>query len=423
MPDRDPERINREADNGAEDIASVRHEHAHAARIRTGRESRDGASPSAKRRRRRGPAAQEPKRHAEREVRKAVVAFCRTTGGAGLSWQDRSALLGMSDRTLRHWDHSWDSHRLESVLRGRPLIRSLVDTRNELLETLDTLGRHVGVPTLLGLDFPMGRRELEDFVLRYKTLLARWERQRLHVLHWLVPGTVWAIDHAEAPEPVDGTYPDILALRDLASGQQLEWLPVTDQTAETTTGVLRDLFHRLGPPLVLKSDRGSGFIAQETKDLLADWEVTSLLSPPRTPQYNGSVEAGIGSTKTRTRHEASRRGTPEAWTCDDCHAALEQANRLSPRPHLGGRTPQEVWEVRPSISAGDRAQFRLALDHHREEALEEFQARHPHGPGLRDQQMIERTAVTRTLVAGGYLHIRRRSVSLPLQRRFAARIS
>jgi hypothetical protein len=37
-------------------------------------------------------------------------------------------------------------------------------------------------------------------------------------LVWHLPGRVWAIDHAKPPTPVDGIYPAMFAVRDLASG-------------------------------------------------------------------------------------------------------------------------------------------------------------------------------------------------------------
>ena len=46
------------------------------------------------------------------------------------------------------------------------------------------------------------------------------------------------------------------------------------------------------PPLVLKSDSGSPSAAEVFQELLDRWQVFALLSPQRTPRYNGSVEKG-----------------------------------------------------------------------------------------------------------------------------------
>jgi transposase InsO family protein len=53
----------------------------------------------------------------------------------------------------------------------------------------------------------------------------------------------------------------------------------------------RSIFSTHGPPPVVKSDNGSPFVAEPFEELLKQWQVLALLSPPRTPRYNGAVEA------------------------------------------------------------------------------------------------------------------------------------
>ena len=106
------------------------------------------------------------------------------------------------------------------------------------------------------------------------------------------------------PEPIDGENESILAVRDLASGEQLLWQPVPDETAEETRFYLEVLFAEPGVPLVLKSDNGPGFIANLLQSFLEENRVAWLGSPPYTPSYNGSCEAGIGVLKARTAQRA-----------------------------------------------------------------------------------------------------------------------
>ena len=63
--------------------------------------------------------------------------------------------------------------------------------------------------------------ERQQFLLQFYILL--------HVLRWHKPGTVWAIDFFDAPLPVDGIFPYVFVVRDLASGNQLLALPVEDK--------------------------------------------------------------------------------------------------------------------------------------------------------------------------------------------------
>jgi hypothetical protein len=66
--------------------------------------------------------------------------------------------------------------------------------------------------------------------------------------------------------------------------------------------------------------QGSPFIAEAFQELFDRWQVFALLSPPRTPRYNGGVEAGNDAVKTRARQEAARHGRISCWTCDDLEA-------------------------------------------------------------------------------------------------------
>ena len=52
---------------------------------------------------------------------------------------------------------------------------------------------------------------------------------------------------------------------------------------------------------------GSNLRAEALKDFLREKNVIGLYSPPHRPSYNGSIEASIGSLKTRTEQPRSRR--------------------------------------------------------------------------------------------------------------------
>jgi hypothetical protein len=65
--------------------------------------------------------------------------------------------------------------------------------------------------------------------------------------------------------------------------------------------------------------------------------------PPEFPRYNGAIEAGIGSLKTRVFFEAGRHDRPCDWTCDDAEAGQRQANDLArPNGHLEPTLVQHV---------------------------------------------------------------------------------
>ena len=65
-------------------------------------------------------------------------------------------------------------------------------------------------------------------------------------------------------------------MRDLASRYQLVWQPLPEATAEIVQSTYARLFAEQGAPLVMKSDNGGQFQAEETKQLLAAHGVTDL---------------------------------------------------------------------------------------------------------------------------------------------------
>jgi hypothetical protein len=308
----------------------------------------------------------------------------------------------MARRTLCRWKSKWKKGRLCLPGRGRPAHRSDVKIRQRLLALMDLLGPRVGVPTLQACFPRMARREVQDIVRRYRTAWQRRRRLLTRVLYWRRPGSVWAIDFAEPPLPVDGCFGRLLAVRDLASGFQLLWLPATDESAKTAVAALEMLFHQHGPPLVLKSDNGSAFIAGATQRLLAKWHVCHLRSPPEWPEYNGACEAGIGSMKARTHHESSRRAHPGNWTCDDVEAARLQANQTARPWGLHGPTPLEAWRQHRLISARERRVFGKAVDRHETEATRISSA----APNRSQAVAIRRIAIGHALVAFGLLDYR-----------------
>lgn len=169
---------------------------------------------------------------------------------------------------------------------------------------------------------------------------------------------------------------------------------------------MQALFKQYGAPLVLKSDSGSAFIAGASAALLAAWGVWPLFSPPRTPRYNGSCEAGIGSMKTRTHHQAARGNHAGDWTCADAEAARQQANETGRPWGSRGPTPAEVWAVRQPVAAAERTAFAAAV------AQAEREARRTQGYAAdaaldhKAQAAVHRLALPEVLLALGLLRLR-----------------
>ena len=185
---------------------------------------------------------------------------------------------------------------------------------------------------------------------RYRRL-GRRKRERLQSrLEWRRPGAVWAADFKERREPIEGRYGWILSIKDLASRYQLTWQPVAEATAEVVQNAYARLFDEHGPPLVLKSDNGSQFKADETKRMLAAYDVVPLFSPRRHPQYNGGVERANGQLSGYQEALAEFHGRPRAPRCDDAQGAASLANELARPNGSRGPTAGQLWSDRVPLS-------------------------------------------------------------------------
>ncbi len=357
------------------------------------------------------------RRALERGTKLAVIALARLGRRRHRSWAAIESLVRVSSETVRGWLKRWVDDRLTATPRGRPLDRSCVDTRNMVLAMLGMMGANTPVTALRELFPMMGRRELEDIVTRYRRV-SRKRGVLLHQVTWRNNGAVWAMDFTEPPKTIDGEYEQVLVVRDLGSGKLLLSLPTKDATNETVCSALRALFVEHGAPLVLKSDNGSGFIADATRSLLEEHGVIALLSPPSTPRFNGACEAGIGGLKVRAHHEAARHGRPGEWTVDDVETARLVANATSRPLGAAGPVPDDLWDQR--VVQRD-AEARRLLNARVETCTTEERERVEHDDGEESRghmdAAIRRLAICRALVQLGYVQLRRRRFSLPIASR------
>jgi hypothetical protein len=365
----------------------------------------------------------QPRRQHEHNLRIELAAFRLWTYQRGWTLGQTAELLHLAPRTLRQWQHDLRCARLHIEALGRPRLRSSHGDRQKLLEVLHELGPATGLPTLRDAFQHMPRAELDDLLRRYRRVWRQRYHQLLRVLHWHVPGSVWAMDFAQAPHAIDGCYPYLLAVRDLASGQQLAWLPLPSADALQAIRVLEPLFVLFGAPLVLKSDNAFAFGAESMQTLLGPWGVEQLFSPPHLPSYNGSIEAGIGSLKTRTEYHATSGGRATYWTCADTEAARAEANATARPQGPTGPTPDQAWATRRPISAAERTHFRATVERLRAEARQQHDLPTDGPLQTSDARAVDRQAIRRTLEQHAFLSYSRRRYPLPFPKRKVANIT
>jgi transposase InsO family protein len=371
----------------------------------------------------RGWPTQQPRREAERDARLHAVDFGHWAAGQGVRQGVAAQQLGLAPGTLAFWEHRWHADHLMARLLGRPCHRSDPQLRNRAVGFMRAVGGGVSAVAVQAAFPELARREAENLRNRFRRVWKLDNPRMIHVLHWHNPGAVWAMDHSEPVSAIDGRWPYILAVRDLASGCQVAWLPVLDESAETTIHVLDGLFHEHGAPLVLKSDNGSGFISAAMRGFLDGWRVRPLFSPPYTPEYNGTIEAGNGALKTRTREEAARQGRTGLWTADDTEAARRMANELTYPDGPRGLTRHDRLRFAPRMLLAARAAFgrTTAVEQNQERLKQSYPL--DTDLGHLAQAQIDREAIRRALVEHGHLTFTQRSITPSLKLQIPLNIS
>jgi transposase InsO family protein len=276
---------------------------------------------------------------------------------------------------------------------------------------LQELGPDTGVEKMHGQMPELARREVAHIICDYREVHMTKERTIIYTLEWKHAGTVWAVDFTKPPKPVDGIYPFILVIRDLASGEDLMSLPVHTKTAQTARNGLESCIKEHGAPLVIKSDNDGAFTSPfVSRYLYFEYGIIFFLTPVRYPCYNGACEAGIGSLKTRAHHESARWNRAGEWTCDDVEAARILVNTTARPKGAKGPVPEEMWEKRKPVDEAVRRRFIRAVERTRKMLTEKEGWLEETEMSKKDEKRIERQAIKSALEHMGFLLIRRKEL-------------
>jgi transposase len=225
-------------------------------------------------------ARQVPRRAAENALRQRAATVCDELAAGGQRCGGVAKRLHLTRRTLTRWRRR-RAMPPGALLRGRPRKESPHEKRYAVLQFLEREGRHIGLPTLRS-EFPeMPRCELRELQVAYRRQYRATHRRSTQRLTWHGPGRVWAMDHVDPPHPIDGVDRAVFAVRDLASGMQLAWHPVRNQTEPPVHAVLESLFQEHDPPLLIKKRQRLGFQERGTPEVAG--QVWYHLAPVPSP--------------------------------------------------------------------------------------------------------------------------------------------
>ncbi len=178
--------------------------------------------------------------------------------------------------------------------------------------------------------FPeLPRNTTAIFVRAYKAARARNPRRPRCRLVRHVEGAVWAIDGTWMAGPVDGKSRRALVVVELKRRQVMALASVRGERVADVLALLRHLFARHGPPLVLKLDNGSAFIAEALRSFCQEHGIVLMHSPVRLRGWNGTCEVSGRWAKARAAAAAVARGNTTLSQCD-LDAAVTVKDSLAP---------------------------------------------------------------------------------------------
>lgn len=253
-------------------------------------------------------------------------------------------MLGLSRRTLSRW-----KRRPLPLRRGRPPHGSEVLNRSKkrVQFVLKRLGFGTGRKTihfcLPNLSWRLINYSLKELKaeLRRQTR-ARASKQRKS-LRYLTRNTVMAQDSTHVVN-FRGKRVWAEAQKDLATLEARAFGNGEPTTVRTVVANLKKLKLKDRLPLVFSTDNGPAYRSALVQTWLKEHFVIQLLSRPRTPTDNGSVERAIGEGKALLGQDPIRRSSDGPRRLNQAFRAL---NRKWPRSSRYGLTASELRKKLP----------------------------------------------------------------------------
>ena len=355
-----------------------------------------------------------PTDEARSERLRLAVRMVEELGGTRDARRQVARVHGVSERTVRRWEARAQAGKPLAVRRGRQPTDVARAKRQGLIRALLQHGPRVGVAVLRRLFGDIPYRVIARFKKRFWRVWTRRYGWILRKLCWLRAGAVWAADFTKPKERLEGGAGRILVIRDLASGMQLLAMRSRGERAAAVVAALTILLASLGVPLVFKHDGGGAFTGHDTQAVLREHGVTSLRSPPRTPEYNGSEERGLGHLKERASHAAFVAGHPGYVTDAELETARKQLNDTGCPLGPNGPTPADMFSGRRPITAAERQAFTQTLEDEIASRVQTHIEECGMMPACSECAAIDRKAIRFALCEHEYLKFGRGRLSTPI---------
>lgn len=265
-------------------------------------------------------------------------------GQRKIKLRDVAVALGVTDRTLRNWRAK---AKKDVPKMGRPSAsqETLYKARELVFEEMERQGSPGWRPVAAALKGKVSVRHVQKFVAEFK-LLKRKRRTPSKRTRVFGKNIVWSMDGAITKE--NGKKVENQVIKDRGT---LRW--VGERACETASKasdvieILSASFKANGKPLVLSTDNGSAYKSREVRRFLEEEKVIHLMSLPRTPQHNGSVEVGIRELKSIGKNAGC-----------DLKVATQIANVRLRKIDGGWSTAESMYQnAELSYTSEDRAVF------------------------------------------------------------------
>jgi hypothetical protein len=190
----------------------------------------------------------------------------------------------------------------------------------------------------------ISRRDLSEMVRAAREEATLNQRMGLKRVDWHVVNLAWSMDDLDCDiRDDDGGRFYANRMQDLASKYKFDPLSGEYPCGEAIAGYLKAMFDQYGAPLILKRDNRGNLNHPAVNDILSDYFVLPLNSPPYYAQYNGSIEESQGEfIKGLAKMLSPDTACPKEHFrpyADDVEHHLNHR----PRPCLGGRTSCQVY--------------------------------------------------------------------------------